>query len=410
MEAEPRIALAASPREWAGRLHRHVTDHGGASVRATVLHPRDALVEDYDVFIADDCTSFLTRRLVEELHQRGRGVLGVYDADDPVGKGELADLGVDQAITRDAPPEEFLAAVRTLGGAALRAHADLDALVRGVPPMTAAPAPVEPAQTPARGPLIVVAGSGGGVGTSEVAVNLAAVLHRRDLSVVAVDADGVAPSLAQRVGAPPYPNIRAALEAFEEHATLDSGLVASPASGLQVVPGLSNPDRWSELRPAETVELLRALTVPDRHVLVDAGHRFEDLHTLGGPGRYALPRTLLGAADAVIVIAHPSPVGMTRLLAWLAQTAELAAAVHVVFNRAPQGAFKQSELITELTRTITPASLWLLPGDPRVEAAAWAGTIPTRGPFVKAIEAMAAGIVPTPSASRRRSRARAKVS
>ncbi|MEX0657860.1 MAG: hypothetical protein WD080_01885, partial [Egibacteraceae bacterium] len=81
MTGEPEIALAASPRDWAQRLHRHLADHGGARVRATVLHPHDALAETYAVLVVDDTTSFLSHRLLDELRRTGRRVLGVYDPD-----------------------------------------------------------------------------------------------------------------------------------------------------------------------------------------------------------------------------------------------------------------------------------------------------------------------------------------
>jgi hypothetical protein len=92
--AEPRIAIAASPREWAQRLHRHVADHGGALVRATVLHPKDALVEDVDVLVVDDVTSFLSPRLVDELHRsEGEGLVRIGTGD--VGRRRLvARVGV----------------------------------------------------------------------------------------------------------------------------------------------------------------------------------------------------------------------------------------------------------------------------------------------------------------------------
>src|SRR5918998_3612317 len=76
---EPVIVVAASPRDWANRLRHHVADRGGARIRGTVLHCEDAVAESYDVFIADDTTSFLTRRLVTRLHGQGRLVLGVYE-------------------------------------------------------------------------------------------------------------------------------------------------------------------------------------------------------------------------------------------------------------------------------------------------------------------------------------------
>jgi MinD-like ATPase involved in chromosome partitioning or flagellar assembly len=403
---EPRVALAASPREWAGRLHRHVADHGGAVVRATVLHPRDALAEDFDVFVGDDCTSFLTRRLVEELHRRGRSILGVHDPDDPAGKGELIDLGVDQVIARGASPEEFVAAVRMLAGADRRPFAsELAALVGDTSAGVVEGDPASSRRPPAlRGQITVVAGTSGGVGTTEVAVGLAAAADRRRTSAACVDADVVAPSLAQRLGVPAYPNIRAAIDALEHRtAQIDDALLPCRDSGVLLMPGLSNPQSWAELRPAETVEVVRALTIGFGHVVVDAGHRVEDLHALGGPARYAVPRALLGTADVVVGVALPSPVGLARALMWFAQVRDLApsAAIHLVVNRAPSTGFKQAELAEEVTRTAAPAGLWFLPTDEHVETAAWSGTVPRRGPFSKAIDDLASGVLSGLSVPRR---------
>nr|MDP8977476.1 hypothetical protein [Actinomycetota bacterium] len=129
------LAIVASPRPWAQRLHRFVADHGGARVRTTVLHADDALAERYDVLVVDDTTSFLTRRLVSRVRDGGRRVLGVFDPEDPRGKGELVELGVDDMIEREASPREFLVAIAgllvdaptaTFAAAATGATADRD--------------------------------------------------------------------------------------------------------------------------------------------------------------------------------------------------------------------------------------------------------------------------------------------
>jgi len=109
---EPVIVLAASPRDWANRLRRHVATHGGARVRGTMLDSEDALAESYDVFIVDDTTSFLTRQLIAQLRGQGRGVLGVYES--LVGRRQLTILGIHQAIEAAATTEDLLVAVSKL--------------------------------------------------------------------------------------------------------------------------------------------------------------------------------------------------------------------------------------------------------------------------------------------------------
>jgi MinD-like ATPase involved in chromosome partitioning or flagellar assembly len=411
---EPRIALAASPREWAQALHRHVADHGGARVRATVLHQRDAVAEDYDVFVADDATSFLTPRLVAELHRTGRSVLGVFDPDDPRGKGELLDMGVDDVIARDAGPAAFVSALVGLHGHRRRpAEADLDLLVREltgeVPATRTQPAAAvtvpgpPPADGRVSGLITAVGATGGGTGATEVAIALALAIGSGGDATVLVDADEVAPSLAQRLALPPYPNLRAAVDALEQAARPLPSLLAA-AGPFAVLPGLSAPRGWAELRPLPAVEVLEVLAETHRHVVANVGPRLEDVQGVAGGGRYGVTREVLRRADAILGVAQPSPTGMARLLGWLGEVRELAPAtpVHVLFNKTPASAFKRGELQAELERTASPASIWFAPADARVERAAWDGCLPPAGPFTRAAAEAAAVIAPSRVAPSRR--------
>ena len=112
---EVEVALAVSAREWPDRIHRFLSDHGGARVRAQVLTPEDALAEEYQVLIIDDISSFLTPRLVAEVQRQGRLVLGVFDpSDSPDAKERLRECGVDQVLEADASADEFVVALRAL--------------------------------------------------------------------------------------------------------------------------------------------------------------------------------------------------------------------------------------------------------------------------------------------------------
>lgn len=398
---EPEIALAASPRGWPQRLQLHVADHGGARVRATVLHPRDALAEGYDVFVVDDTTSFLTRRLVAELHGQGRRVLGVYDPEDPRGKTELADLGVDAACDRHASADVFLTTIVSLAGDAATARPDpapasTASLVRTV----TARAPRDgrgPDGPPPRGRITAVGSPTGGCGATELAVALAAAVGGRGEACTLVDADEVAPALAQRLGLAPYPNIRAAVDAVEDLAgELDETLTAVTHGRFWALPGLATAADWPQLRPLETTALVAVLARTRHQVLVNVGHRVEDLPTAAGAGRYGSTRALLAEADAVVGVGLASPVGLTRLLDWTAEVQTLApeATVHLVLNHAPRGSFKRQECGTEILRTVTPASLSWVPHDPRVPAAAWGGHTVPAGPFTRAVNGLATLALP----------------
>lgn len=402
---DPRIALAASPRDWPQRLHRYVADHGGARVKATVLHPTDALAEDFDVFVADDTTSFLSKRLVDDLHSRGRTVLGVYDPDDESSKGELLDVGVDDVLSRDAHPADFVTAVAALSALTLALdtvgglRSDLldGSSLRALRPPEEGVLDLGEPSEPVRGLLTAVGAASGGVGATEVAVALASAAAVRGQRCALVDADDAAPALAQRLGVPSYPNLRAAVAALERRDTKPvDALTAIAGGGFTVLPGLSSARNWSEQRPAEAVEVLGELSHAHHHVIANVGHLVEDLHGAGAPQRYGLTRQVLAAADTLLVVTLPTPVGLARLLDWLADLRLIApgASPHVVFNRTAGGTFKRGELVDELSRTCTPASLWFLPADPRVEAGAWAGELAAEGPFTRAVASLAEGIWP----------------
>src|SRR4029450_13053384 len=99
------IALGVPHRPWAQSLFGHVADHGGAVVRKRVLADEDALEGDYDVLVVDDSSSVLTRRIVQELHQRGRRVLAVHAGGDDRAPEALRGSGGEAASARKARPD-----------------------------------------------------------------------------------------------------------------------------------------------------------------------------------------------------------------------------------------------------------------------------------------------------------------
>lgn len=408
--SDPEIALAASPREWSLRLHRQVADHGGARVRVTALQAQDVLEEHVDVFIADDTTSFLTARLVSELHRRGSRVLGVFDPEDPRGKGELLELGVDDLLERSASAEAFVAAIATLAGTT--PLTGIGVLPERAPPPTSA-------DRPQVGQITAVAASSGGCGATEVALALASIAARRTGSTVLIDGDEVAPSIGQRLGLPLYPNLRAAVDVVEQQRTpLEETLVIA-RGGIAVLVGLAGGRDWAELRSQQVLDVVQSLAAISSHAIVNSGPLLEDLPAQGGPARFSQTRTLLGRADAIVGVGLPTPIGVARLLEWAADVRALAPStpVHLVLNRAPASHFRQGEVEQEIRRTFWPASITFAPVDGRVPAAAWTSRPVADGPFMKAIAGLAAQVLQTshrkaggrpPATARRGSRRRAK--
>lgn len=360
MSAAPVLALAATPRDWAARLHRQVADHGGARIRATVLTAAEALVERYDVLLADDRTSFLSQRLIRSLQDSGRLVVGLYDPGDPQGKSDLVDWGVDEALPSDLPPGELLAAVQSL-----------------VPrrPAERRQAPGEPVTTaavPALGDVagaIVVRGPGGGAGRTEVALSLAAELAAAGGKTVLVELDEARASLAPRLGLPPYPNLRAAIDWSRRGPGSAGAAVQRASAGLGVL--VAGPVPQS-LGPAPGDDLLAVLADVARGtdwVVVDAGEAWAP-----------------APVTATVLVGAATPVGAVRLNALLAAQAD---AGHVVVNRAPASAYRRWEFLDELRRVHAPRSITTVPEDRNVFDASWRGRPAQRGPFARAMRGLA---------------------
>lgn len=376
----PEIAIVVSPRDWAESLHRFVADHGGARVRARVLDSREALDERYQVLVAEDLTSFLTPRLVTELHRSGRRLLGVFDPTEPWGQERLRELGADDTVATTTDPEAILRAVTAL---CIGSVTDLDAELAALNGSIPAPPDEEPGD---EAPLIVVGGPAGGPGATEIAIALASELATTGATVL-VDADDVAPSMAQRLGLPLHPNLRTAID-IVQHVSGEIDEVLVDVGGTKVLPGLSASADAVDLRPAEVVDVLTELARRSSHVVANVGHRLEE-----SAGRYGIARSVVAAADQVVAVAHPSPVGLARLLEWVADVRALTRApIHVAFNRVPRGRFKQAELEEELRRTYAPPTVVFVPQDRRVEEAAWAGELVRSRPFMRAVRELTSAV------------------
>jgi MinD-like ATPase involved in chromosome partitioning or flagellar assembly len=396
---EPEVAVVYSPREWLEQLDRFVFDHGGVRIRAKVVDRRDAVEESCQVLVVDDFTAFLSRGFVDEVHRLDRRVLGVYDlgevsGDEPLSAGleRLRQCGVDDVIEASAPPSEFVAAVAALAeSAGARLEAELG-LVAPEPPLERRE---EPDST--RGFVTVVASPPGGCGASEIAIAMGAALARRGDGTAVVDADDLAPSLAQRMGLGLYPNLRAGIQAVEEGTgDLDRALVRVREGGFDAMAGLSRPRDWAAVRPFEVAEMIRSLALIRQQVVVNAGPCLEDLAWLGQPERFGIARHLVGLADSLVVVGRADPVGVKRLLEWLAEARTLSPGtpIHVVINFAGRGTFKRGEIEDEIRRAVPPATLAFVPADERVREAAWAGTPVARGPFTRAVDRLVQTAIP----------------
>jgi hypothetical protein len=368
--SEIEVALAVSARVWPDRLHRFLADHGGARVRAQVLAPEDALAEIYEVLIIDDVSSFLTPRLIQELQQRQRMVLGVFDsADGQDGKERLRECGVDQVIESAASAEEFVIAVRALVALA---------------PNRNVPEPAGSVEPVIGGRLIAVGAPPGGCGATEVAVSVATRLSRIAATVL-LDVDEVAPSVAQRLGLRLLPNLRTAIDVVQ-HRSGDLDRALQETGRLKVLCGFTGERDWAEVRPIELHDVLSELRGRFRFLVANVGPRLEEAG-FGEGERCGVSRSVIAGADAVVGVGLGHPVSVSRTIAWSIAASALnpVAMRSLLINRAPRSAFRKGEIRLEVTRA-TGLQVEFLPGDDRVEAASWMGNPVATGRFRRAVD------------------------
>lgn len=364
----PRVAIVVSPRSWAETLHRHLADHGGALVRARVLDAREALDEDYDVLVCEDLTSFLSARIVKQLREQGRELLGLHDPRDPTGRRRLQELGVDAVLTTDVGPERILDELETLAASTLDLDEELRRLVE-TPAEVVAPAP-----GPLAG-LVAVGGAGGGPGASEVAIGLAAAWSP-GVPTALIDLDLVGPALAQRLGLPLEPNLLSALEHFERGG--DPTAVLHRVGDLAVCTGLVDPRDWASVPPDATHALVTTLRTTHDIAVVDLGHRLDSSGRTSRPhSRQDVARAITTDADVIVGVVSPQPVGVARFLDWVAEVRTLtSASVHVVINAArDRDRWAVDQVATELRRLAPVDEIWKLPFDERVVRGAWDGRL-----------------------------------
>jgi MinD-like ATPase involved in chromosome partitioning or flagellar assembly len=381
VSSEVTIALVFTPDAWVEQLHRHCTDHGGARVRQVLIDPALALEDSYDVLVVSHRWMSLTMGFVDDLHRRGRLVLGVYEREEMTGAQLLASVGVDGVVASDAGPAGIVAALRSL-----RVDGVVDAGRRRDTGRDVA--------TTRRAPITVVAGTHG-AGSTEVAIGLA--LAAGDGGVL-VDANDVAPDTAARLGLAIEPNLRSAIEAIEYDGDDIAAHFTALPGGARALAGLPTPAAWPQIRPAEVLRVVETVAARATLVVVDVAGELEDLPVAMSRPRHAVARACVGQADEIVVVANPSPAGVARLLALLSNVRTLAprAPVHAVVNHAPRDAYRRGELVDEIGGAAAVASVSMLPSDRRVEAAAWAGTAVARGPFTRAVARLAAQLVAVP--------------
>ncbi|PVG81578.1 hypothetical protein DDE18_16340 [Nocardioides gansuensis] len=269
--------------------------------------------------------------------------------------------------------------------------------------------------------VVAVWGPAGAPGRTTLAVSLAAEGARRGVPVVLVDADPYGGSVAQQLGV-----LDEASGLLSAARLASSGQLGerfrttcrAVSERLQVVTGLPRADRWLEVRPAHVEQVLQ-VAVGQGHVVVDTGFSLEDEpgSDYGSrPGRNAMTRAALDAADEVVVVGAADPVGLSRLARGLVELRDLrgGAPVRVVVNRMRASiGWSEREIAGMVEGFSRISGLHFLPDDrPAADRALVAGRSLAEGgdtPLARALGGVVDAVLPetvSPAGARRAPRRR----
>lgn len=344
----------------------------------------------------------LDRDALTRLALAGVAVVGVLDdGSDEEAERRLRQLGVDVVVDPSR------------GGAALvdavhRALAVLPAPPRsawGDPAAAATATAADEALSAAAGGsgrVVAVWGPRGAPGRSTVALALADELARAGTPALLVDADVQGGVQALLLGVlDEAPGLVAACRAASAGALDVPALAAAArtvAPRLRLLTGISRADRWPELRPA-ALEVVLDLGRRLGDVVVDCSDALEQDEELSydtaAPRRHGATLAVLEAADEVLVVGVPDPVGVARLVRGLEELRERvpSAPLRVVLNRVRDEA-AATEAETALARWAGVEVAGRVPRDDAALAAAVAAGRPLadvapRSPARRALRALA---------------------
>jgi MinD-like ATPase involved in chromosome partitioning or flagellar assembly len=212
--------------------------------------------------------------------------------------------------------------------------------------LTAPPVVDLPAPTARRSRVIAVWGSAGAPGRTSMATAIAAELAALDRSVVLVDADTHAASIAPSLGLlDEAPGFAAACRLVGvgglSHAELDriAEHYTSPKGGFRVLTGIGRAARWPELPSDRVLGTLTECRSWVDYTIVDVAHSLESDEEISSdllaPRRNAATITAIRSADTVVAVAAADSVGLARFLRSYVDLVELATTddIHVLVNK-----------------------------------------------------------------------------
>lgn len=204
----------------------------------------------------------------------------------------------------------------------------------------------KPVESPAQRTTIAVWGPIGAPGRSTVALNLAVEYALSGHETLLIDLDTYGPAIGAMLGmlddaAGIAQACRAAERAEITGEKLGSVAVAAHIAGvrLDVLTGLTRPERWPEVRVSSLEQVLTCAADHWEVVILDCGFGLEEDAELSfdvpAPQRNAATLAGLRAADRIIALGTGDPVGLPRLIRGLDELAEheMSGLIDVVVNK-----------------------------------------------------------------------------
>lgn len=257
--------------------------------------------------------------VIDRLHAMGVSVVGIAQSEDIE---RVAALRCDAVTDAAAGGAAVVEAIERL---------DLDDFV---PP----PPEAEPDGDPP-GLVVTLWGPHGAPGRTTMAAALAMELSYEG-TVLLVDADTIAPSLAQALGIVDETSGIAAACRAASNGRLDATTLqaaAATAGRIRVLTGLTRPDRWREVPGRAVEDVLHAARAAFDWIVVDVAGGWEDDDSDYGsafaPTRWSAQHAALGAADHVVILGEADAVGMYRLVSLLVDAPRVEGRYHVAVNK-----------------------------------------------------------------------------
>lgn len=286
--------------------------------------------------------------VIQRLQLAGLHVVGLAHEED---HQRVRALGVDAVVDAAAGPAAVVSAIRDLSAPE----------ATPIPATAAVPDDAAPA-----GRVVAVWGTHGAPGRTTLAIELAAQLAHRG-TVLVVDADTVAPAVAQHLGIVDEASGLALACRMAAHGRLTAvrrhALTAGP---VDVLTGITRTERWREVPERDVATVLAAARREYEWIVVDitgGAHAAQPDHgTAFAPTRHGAQQAALAAADETLIVGRADAVGMYRLLGSLVDTPVEDALV--VVNRVRRSAAPARQLHEVLERLAGETHPVLVPDDP----------------------------------------------